>query len=477
MRKTIHLLLSSLVVALLYGCADDSVFTASKTGQLSFSTDTLKLDTVFSNVPSSARSMWIYNKSGNGLLCDVRQENGGTSGFRVNVDGIYLGEANQWQVPQLELRNKDSLRIYVEVTLPTASQSAPQQKEDFLTFTLQNGTEQKICLNAWAWNAELLHGLTVTKDTTISSATPIVIYDGLKVDSGAVLSIAAGTTLYFHNNAGVSVYGRLLCQGVAGNNVVMRGDRIDRMLGDLPYDRTPGQWQGIRFFPSSFGNRLLHADIHGTFNGVVADSSDLDKEKILISHSTIHNCQGVGLKVSHADASIINSQITNTLGDCVSIDGGIVDINSSTIAQFYPFDSGRGVAFHADVSKDLRRLHVNNSLITGYADRVVDLTISDSLADWRFSHSILRMQEPALADSTRFVDVVFENLKDTTTMGKSQFKLINIDKLIYDFHLKETSAAVDKADASTSPVDDHDGNVRDDKPDIGAYETDKHKAK
>ena len=57
------------------------------------------------------------------------------------------------------------------------------------------------------------------------------------------------------------------------------------------------------------------------------------------------------------------------------------------------------------------------------------------------------------------------------------FKNIDTDNLIYDFHLSDKSAAIDKADNATSPVDDHDGIRRDEKPDIGAYENTKKETK
>jgi hypothetical protein len=67
---------------------DNDSFTTSTSNELSFSTDTVKMDTVFSNVPTATRSFWVYNHSGEGLRCSsVRLEQGATTGFRVNVDG------------------------------------------------------------------------------------------------------------------------------------------------------------------------------------------------------------------------------------------------------------------------------------------------------------------------------------------------------------------------------------------------------
>lgn len=472
--KTIkNLIFCTLAVACLGACADDDSFTTSSSYRLSFSTDTLALDTIFCNVPSAHNAMWVYNRSGDGLRCTVRQEKGSSSGFRVNIDGIYLGAGNNYQTSEIEIRNKDSVQVFVEATLPTASQATPQKDEDNLIFTLESGVEQKVNLNAWAWNAQLIKGLEIKQDTTISSTTPVVIYKGLKVDSNAVLTVAAGTTLYFHNDAGVDVYGRLRCEGTAAENVVLRGDRIDRMFDYLPYDRTPGQWQGVRLYPSSYGNELLHTDLHSAFDGIVADSADVNQSKLVLSHSTIHNCQGVGLSATDVNITVTNSQISNTLGNCLSIFGGNASVNSCTIAQFYPFDGQRGAALNAVLDKNSKLLRVTNSLITGYADDVVSISKKDSTADWLFDHCMLRKPKVMTADSLHFTNVAFENLKDTTTMGEKHFKKMDTDNLIYDFHLRDKSAAIDEADPATSPADDHDGMKRDDKPDIGAYEYDK----
>lgn len=477
MRIILRFISLFFAISCFVACADEDGFTTSTGNRLSFSNDTLSLDTVFSNVPSASRSMWVYNKSGDGLRCGVRLEKGNASAFRVNIDGIYLGEANNWQTSDMEIRNKDSVRIYVETTLPNAAGQDPQKNDDNIIFTLQSGVEQKVNLKAWAWNAKQLKGLEISKDTTIQSNTPIIIYKGLKVDSGAVLNVGAGTTLYFHNDAGVDVYGSLRCNGTADHNVVLRGDRIDRMFDYLPYDRTPGQWQGVRLRASSYGNELYHTDIHSSFNGIVADSSDVSKKKLILSHSTIHNCQGNGLEMNNSNASIINSQVTNTFGDCVSITGGDIDINGCTIAQFYPFDGLRGKALYAILNKNLKRLNITNSLITGYADDVISITKDDQKHDWQFSHCVIRTPKPATDDSTRMSNVIFEDVKDTTTMGVKHFKKIDTDNLIYDFHLADKSVAIDKADPTTAPKDDHDGIKRDEKPDIGAYENTKKETK
>ena len=71
-------------------CVDDDSFTTSASDVLSFSVDTLSLDTTFSNVPTPTKTMWVYNRAGKGIRCQsVRLESGNQNGFRVNVCLLY----------------------------------------------------------------------------------------------------------------------------------------------------------------------------------------------------------------------------------------------------------------------------------------------------------------------------------------------------------------------------------------------------
>ena len=123
-RKLIWLFLS-LAVALM-ACIDDDSFSVSPSNLLTFSEDTIRFDTLFSTVPTATRTFWVYNKSGDGIRCSsVRLERGNQVGFRVNVDGISLGQANGYQSSEIEVRNNDSIRVFVELTTPNNGQEKP----------------------------------------------------------------------------------------------------------------------------------------------------------------------------------------------------------------------------------------------------------------------------------------------------------------------------------------------------------------
>ncbi len=459
----------------LAACKDDDSFTVSTANLLTFSTDTVKIDTVFSNVPTATRSFWVYNRSGDGLRCrTVRLANGASTGYRVNVDGQYLATSADYTVSGIEIRHKDSIRVFVELTSPENGQTEPQLSTDDLVFTLESGVEQKVNLRAYTWDALKYNGVHITKDSTLSSPLkPVIVYGGVVVDSGATLRIAAGTTLYFHNDAGIAVHGTLQTLGEAGREVVLRGDRIDHMFDYLPYDRVPGQWQGVHFYGTSYGNMLTYTDLHSAYNGVVVDSSDVKKQKLTVANTTIHNCQGYGLWAVAARMTVTNSAITNALNDCMRIDGGYVTVNHCTLAQYYPFDAARMAALRFTSTRvALDTLAVSNSLVTGYADDEVYGEQGDSARafHYAFDHCVLRTPQVTTADSVHFTGVVYEDVADTTCYGTKHFVKIDTENLAYDFDLDSLSAAVGKANVRTALPTDRLGRRRDDAPDAGAYE-------
>lgn len=455
-------------------CHDEDTFSSSPNHLLTFSSDCIKLDTVFSNIPSAAKSFWVYNHSGEGIRCsNVRLERGNQTGFRVNVDGIYLGKDVGYATSEIEIRQNDSIRVYVELTAPAKYADVPQRIEDNLVFALENGKEQKVNLNAYAWDAVFLRDYHVLNDTVLTGTKPIVVFGKLTVEENITLRIAAGTTLYFDQRAGIDIYGRLSIEGEPQKEVVLRGNRLDRMFDYLPYDGLSGQWQGVHIYPSSYENTISYADIHGAYNGLVIDSADIAKQKLIMANSTIHNCQGYGLLTRHSQVSINNSVFTNTLNDCVSIDGGDVVMNGCTLAQFYPFDSNRGVALRLSAaSSPLKQFVCNNTLVTGYsAHEVMRSPGKDaSLLHFAFENCLLRMPREESVDSVCFKNVLYEDVKDTIQAGHKNFLLIDTDSLRYDFRLREKSLAIGKANPATSLPIDRDGRKRDERPDIGAYE-------
>ena len=456
-------------------CDDDDSFTTSSSYVLTFGVDTISMDTVFSTVPSSMKEFWVYNRSGEGLRnINVRLEGGNQVGFRVNVDGAYLSSTTGYQISDIEVRNKDSIRVFVELTSALNYGDEPEYIEDRLIFTLESGVQQSVVLNAYSWDADFKSSATIAEDATFTADRPIVVYGTLTVVEGATLTIEAGAQLYFHSDASIEVAGTLLCEGTADANVVLRGDRLDNMFDYLPYDYVSGQWNGVHFLESSYGNVLSFTDIHSAYDGVAADSSAVDRLKLSVENSVIHNCQGTALATHNCVVSIVNTQLSNALGNCLMIDGGIAYMNNCTLAQFYPYDSARDVAFAFTAETyPLLSLVCRNTLVTGYADDEVMGTQGDDATHdfyYYFDHCIIRTPKIETADSVYLVSVTYEEVDDTVAGGSKHFAKIDTDNLRYDFHLSSVSKAVDGGDATTAMTYDRDGVLRDALPDIGAYE-------
>lgn len=480
MKKIFRIYLLLTIAAVVAACTDDDSFSTSPSNILTFSKDTISMDTLFSKVPSSTREFWVFNHSGDGIRCSsIRLQDGNQTGFRVNVNGVYLGETQGFQISNEEIRKGDSIRVFVEITSPQNSQSTPQLVSDNLLFNLESGVQQKVNLRAWSWDAEMLKDVVISEDCTLGGDKPTVIYGGITVKENATLTIPAGKTIYFHADAGIDVHGRLICNGEKGKEVVLRGDRLDNMFDYLPYDGVSGQWKGITFNESSNGNVLNFTDLHAANDGIVCLSdtfkTDFSTTQLTVKNSTIHNCKGYGIYAFNSKIQLENTLISNTLNESLLTYGGNVDLNFCTIAQFYPFDAARGAALYFsntadDVQFPEMRLNVRNSIITGYAEDVVMGNNNDEVGKtYRFDHCLLRT--PAIEDEERFIENIFEDIEDTETAGLKNFKNVDIDLLQYDFSLAETSLAIDKAATEPdTPAFDRAGNPRGETPDIGCYE-------
>ena len=400
----------------------------------------ITLDTVFSRTASSTYTFWVHNRNNQGLrLQSVRLKRGNQTGFRVNIDGMYLDNANGSQTNDVEIRKNDSVLVFVEITPYETYRPEPESITDHLVFTLESGVEQSICLQAWAWDAVKLYSPVIETDSLIESDKPLIIYGDFTVAEGAKLEIR-NTTLYFHDGAGIDVHGTLLT-----DNCTLRGDRLDRMFSYLPYDRVSGQWRGVRFFETSTGNTLTNTEIRNSCQGLVCDSAALDSAnyRLKMYQCVVHNTQGDGVTLNNASAVLDYCQFTNAMGHCLAINGGIVEISHCTLAQFYPFAGGRGAALYfTNQISPLLSLNCQGSILTGYDDDVLTGVNSsaDKAFDYYFEHCLLRT--PAITDdSAHFNDIIWESPTDSI-QGKAHFIKIDEDNLDYDFHLDSLSTAV-----------------------------------
>ena len=413
--------------AFLTACTDDGdSFSADRGNMLSFTVDTLRLDTLFSTVPSVTKTFWAKNNSGNGIrIQTARLERGGQSGFRVNVDGTYLDPVGS----NFEVRKGDSLLVFVEVTTQENGQDSPQLVEDNLLLTLESGVVQKVNLRTWSWDAEKITSLVVKHDTVIESSRPIIVYDSIVVDKDATLTLL-NTNLYFHSGARLLVYGQVVAQ-----SCLFRGDRLDRMFTNLPYDRLSGQWKGIHLLLSSHDNTFTDCEIRNAQTAIQVDST-----KLVMNNTIVHNCKGYGVVGYNSDIMLNSCQITNCLSDCLLADDGIVNVNNTTLAQFYPFSAQRGAALRFRTRRHGIELNGFHTLVTGYDADVVFAEHKDTTLTCNYYFEECLLRTDSINRPERLKNIIWETPKDSV-QGKQHFRCIDEKNFYYDFRLDSISPA------------------------------------
>lgn len=265
------------------GCKKNSFLSK---GNLEFSKDTVVFDTVFTTIGSTTQQFKIYNKENKPIKIEEIQLVGGTnSPFRINVDG--LSGTNFFNT---ELGAKDSLFVFVEVTLNASGQVNPLIVEDSIRFRT-NGKDQYVNLAVWGQDA-YFHYKEIIQTETWTNDKPHVIYGFAAVDSAETLTIPAGTNIYLHKQAMLYVYkSTLKIEGTKDQKVTLQGDRLESF-----YDDVAGQYYGI-YFNQARASYINHCDIKNGTAGIHLYSKDPSNSgyTLKLSNSTITNCASYGL--------------------------------------------------------------------------------------------------------------------------------------------------------------------------------------
>lgn len=433
-------------------CTDNQEFSTDLNHRLSFSTDTIAFDTLFTEVSSATQAFLVYNHNKLALrVANLSLAGSEDSPYRVNVDGV-AGTT----FSDIVIRGGDSMYVFVEVTVDPRGQDAPFEVYDSLQFLLESGIMQQVIFTASGQDAIVLRGSVIDTDTHFTSSRPYLVYDSLRVEEGSTLYMEPGTKLYFSNKVEVQVYGRIEAVGTFDEPIIFRGARTDRMFDYLPYDRLSAQWGGITLHEPSADNVFVHCDIHSGTYGLRAKGKDIDTHKLEMRNSQIHNVDEDALQLTSCKASFANSLFTNAGGNCVNILGGQMEFLHCTMANFFPWKSERGAAVNIanyveeeNAMYPLLGVQFVNSIVTGSKNDELTSTIVEKTdtADWSeyakytFIHSLINSWSAAhTPDSLHFFHITWEH-KDSTAYGSTNFSNIDHDNFIYDFHLDSLSVA------------------------------------
>ena len=252
MRNYIFLLFIGLAISLT-SCREDFQFEAS-TGDLTFSRDTVYLDTVFSDISSSTYTLKVYNKSNKDIkIPNIQLGKGQESKYRMTVDGM-TGNNNQI-FTDVELLAKDSMYIFIETTANIADANPTDflytdqiifdggtnlQTVELVTLIkdayflypkqLGNGTTETLPIDG-----EEVYGFYLDENDPINgdeftwnNSKPYVIYGYAAVPTGKTLTVEAGARIHFHADSGLIVGngGSLKVQGGVSSTEALENEVI-----------------------------------------------------------------------------------------------------------------------------------------------------------------------------------------------------------------------------------------------------------
>lgn len=476
----------SLLLLSLFSCIKDEDYTTSPADVLVFSQDTVAFDTIISGTATNTYTFTVYNRSKKAIrIPRVYLESGTASPFGVNVDGMPLTDG---QAEDFEIAAKDSMIVFLMANVAETDSDDPVPVSDKLMFQTEAGVLQEVVLTASGQAVIPLEDCHITENTIFASRRPYRIMDSIVVEENATLLVAPGTKMYFHHNAELIVKGCLKIEGTLDAPVILRGDRTGNMFAGQPYDRIPGQWGGIIIKSPSHDNYISYADIHSGNFGIRVDSTDITKRTLVMENSVIHNTTHTGLDVRMANVYAGNSQLTNSGGNCVQIRGGDVTLVHCTVARFFVFTGGSGVAldfanYDGNVRLPLNNLTVANTIITGYQNDELmgsqNMDYEKDAFNYVFQNCLINTPEtdeenPRLIDC--LLDITDKNLpndEEQLTREKNFTPEPDLKSLIFSFIPAQRSKATGHADEEITAItypQDRLGRSRASGSDIGCYQ-------
>lgn len=474
--RSYFILLCTLLVLVVgaSSCTEDSI-NVDADFSLAFSADTLRFDTLFTDMGSATLKLKVYNTSAQKAHIDnIRLMN--ARYFHLNINGVASDEVND-----VYLNAKDSMLLFVQAFIDPSNANNPFVVTDSILFSL-NGKKQMVQLEAFGQNAERLHQLTITSDTLLTAQLPYLVSDTLRVLPGATLTLAPGTRLYFRKYAVLYVEGRLMAEGNAQQIIQFRGDRDDYMntIPPLSYDLCSGQWGGIVFAQGSFENRLVHVDVRNTDFGIRVDSTDIEKQVLYIENAMLRNSTGNVLEAVHAKMAVNNSLLYNAGNYVVALQGGDYTWKHCTFANYYQFAWGgrtNPILLYSNRRIDAATTaapmpfasKMYNSLVYGSYTNEIQFKCEETPADaYVFSHCLLRHKVTTITNPPYKQCIFNADPKYAFQQWEEDYPHV------YDFNLLAGSGAIGIADNSIAnefPFDLN-GNSRlsDGTADAGCYE-------
>lgn len=476
--------------------------TIPSSGNLTFSKDTVYLDTIFSNIGSATYNLKVYNNSKDDIHIPVlRLAQGENSHYRLNVDGM-AGKVFE----NVQVLAKDSIFIFVETTFDI--NSAPLGANDFLytdQILFENGaTQQKVELVTLVKDAVFLYpqlfpdgtkevlilgdgdntveipGFILPDDRlTFTNEKPYVIYGFAAVPPNRTLTVNPGARIHFHaesgilvaQNAGIKALGQPSSdRQLMENEIIFQGDRLEPQFANVP-----GQWGYIRLTSGSVGNEFHHTTIKNGMLGLIVEDSP-----VTLKNVQIYNSSNIGFLARTGTVYGENMVINNSGQTSLALQlGGSYEFNHSTFVNYWTngFRSFPAVLIENTLETpdaifvaDLVKADFNNCIIYGSDRREIGLFKHEQGAfEFSFKNNLIRFDD----SFGEFKDNPLYDFDNATRYSDNVFnadpKFFNYSKNNFNISLGE-SAAEHIGRPGIPPAFDLNGAPRISPPDAGAYQ-------
>ncbi|MBR6846766.1 MAG: hypothetical protein IKM74_01390 [Bacteroidales bacterium] len=476
--KRIFLIIIAAIV-LFSSCRKENNISTDPNQKLSFSTDTVMFDTVFTTIGSSTHQLKIYNNYTEDLnISEIRLMGGESSRFKINIDGESGSEFHDKIVPA-----NDSLFSFLNVTIDPNDQRTPFVVEDSILF-ITNGNTQFIKLVAWGQNAryivadQKINGFPEFKivadsleDIHWTNELPYVVYGYALINSYGTLHIEAGTHVYIHGRGGLWSWsdGQLIIDGTVDNPVIIESDRLEPF-----FDNEPGQWDRIWLMDGREGadHIINHAIIRNAFIGIQAESFIHETRNALrINNTILENHTGVGLYAVYYAIEANNMVIDNCGQYAFAVaQGGAYALKHCTIGNYW-WKSTRttaSVMLSNYVEEDGQvyefplLFEMGNSIVHGAQEQEFETALSGTTVDttYVFDHCLMKTTKFS-NESPGFNSCIFNE------------DPLFVDYRNFDMHISD---ALSPAVGTGNPIIgslvpyDLEGKSRVGVPDLGAYQ-------
>lgn len=485
-----------LIFSILWSSCRKDLNYENSTGGLSFSKDTVYLDTVFTNISSSTYTLKVYNNSSTDIqIPSISLKNNLNSNYRINVDGE-AGTAF-FNVPLL---SKDSLYIFIETSFDISTVNETNflytdaiefnhsnEKQSVQLVTLikdaiflypkknSSGISDQISIGQNENGEEVKTKGFILQDNQLNftNEKPYVIYGYAAIPENKILEIDAGARIYFHENSGIYAQTKssLRINGELSENqellekeVVFEGDRLEPNFDDIA-----GQWGGIIISEESINNYINHLTLKNAITGVLVNGNTSSNSDInlTIKNTQIYNSSNTNLWAKSSKIIGENLVVGNAKNIAIYLNnGGDYKFTHCTIANYWNSSFRLGQALQIDNTSE-------NDLKAGFLNCIIDGN--------RSSEVFILNSSPSANFNYTFKNCILKDDENNNDYGNSNYFLnifLNenasfVNPAKNNLKLKEDSFAIDKADADGAksiPFDILGQNRDSEKAALGAYQ-------